>query len=273
MLREAFYQRGDTKLNYVEGPDNGIPFLLLPAFDNRWQSYSSIIPSLAKENHLYALDTRGRGRSDHTAGEYDLKYCLDDVVGFIETVIGEPCHVFGHSLGGWIGLWLAASRPDLVSSLIVGDSSLDVDGFIEAGRSMEEREFNKRLMDWAGKPVEELEEIFTVRYPDRPMEYIETRALTFSQADPEIYRDWYTGRLDKFFDGYDSKKILASLSCPVLVLRAEDGLIGWEEVLWARELNDGLKVKELDGFDHWLGIQDGREQVVIREIMGFLYSF
>jgi pimeloyl-ACP methyl ester carboxylesterase len=273
MLREAFYQRGDIKLNYVEGPDNGPPFLLLPAFDNRWQSYSSIIPILAKETHLYALDTRGRGSSDHTPGEYDLRYCLDDAVGFIEGVIGEPCHVFGHSLGGWIGLWLAASRPDLVTSLVVGDSSLDVDVFIESESSMEGREFNKRLMDWAGKPVEELEEIFTIRYPDRPITYIEMRALTFSQADPEIYRDWVDGRLDRFFAGYNSEEILGSIMCPVLVLRAEDGVIGWEEVLWARELNEGLMVKELDGFDHWLGVQDGREQVVLKEIMSFLYSF
>ncbi|MCW4013114.1 MAG: alpha/beta hydrolase [Candidatus Bathyarchaeota archaeon] len=273
MLREVFYQSENIKLNYVEGPDNGPAFLLLPAFDNRWQSYSSIIPSLAKETHLYALDTRGRGRSDHTPGKYALKCCLEDAIGFIEEVIGEPCHVFGHSLGGWIGLWLAASRPDLVSSLIVGDSSLDVSAFIESEGNIEGREFNKRLMDWAGKPVEELEEIFTIRYPDRPIEYVEMRAMTFSHVDPVVYRDWVDGRLDLFFDGYDSEKILGSVKCPVLVLRAEDGLIGWEEVLWARELNQGLFVKELDGFDHWLGIQDGREQVVIKEIMSFLYSF
>lgn len=273
MLREAFYSRDDIKLNYVEGPDNGPPFLLLPAYDNRWQSYTSIIPRLAKETHFYSLDTRGRGHSDHTHGKYALKCSLDDTIGFIEEVVGESCHVFGHSNGGWIGLWLASSRSDLVSSLIVGDSSLDVDAFIEVGKSEEERKFNKRLMDWAGKPVEELEEIFTIRYPDRPIEYIEMRALTFSQVDPEIYRDWINGELDTFFDGYVSEDILGSLECPVLVLRAEDGLIGWEEVLWARELNQGLMVKEFDGFDHWLGIQDGREQLVLKEIMSFLYSF
>jgi pimeloyl-ACP methyl ester carboxylesterase len=273
MLREAFYQRGDIRLNYVEGPDNGPAFLMLPAFDNRWQSYASIIPSLAKGTHLYALDTRGRGRSDHVPGKYALRYCLDDAIGFIEDVIGKPCHVFGHSLGGWTGLWLAASRPDLVSSLVVGDSNLDVDAFIESESSIEGREFNKRLMDWAGKPVEELEEIFTIRYPDRPIEYIEMRALTFSHVDPEIYRDWVDGRLDQFFGEYVSEEILSSVKCPTLVLRAEDGLIGWEEVLWARELNQSLKVKEFDGFDHWLGIQDGREQVVIKAIMNFLYSF
>ena len=273
MLGEAFYTRNGVKLNYVEGPDNGAPFLLLPAFDNRWQSYASIIPSLAKETHFYALDTRGRGGSTHTPGEYALQHCLNDAVGFIEKVISEPCHVFGHSLGGWIGLWLAASHPELVSSLIIGDSSLDVGAFRESEGSPEGREFNKQLMNWAGKPVEELETILSKHYPNRPVEYIEMRALTFNQADPEIYRDWTNGRLDHFFKGYDSEAILGSVKCPVLVLRAEDGLIGWEEVLWAREVNPGLMVKEFDGFDHWLGIQDGREQSIVKEIVSFLYSF
>ena len=63
MLEEKLYQSGDIKLNYVEGPDNGPAFLLLPAYDDRWQSYSSIIPQLAVNTHLYALDTRGRGKS------------------------------------------------------------------------------------------------------------------------------------------------------------------------------------------------------------------
>ncbi len=273
MLREAFYTHNGVKLNYVEGSDNGAPFLLLPAYDNRWQSYSSLIPRLAKETHFYALDTRGRGRSDHTTGQYSLKHLLSDTVGFIEEVIGEPCHVFGHSNGGWIGLWLASKHPDLVSSLIVGDSSLDVAAFIEANTSEDELESNKRFMDWAGKPVEELETVFSEHYPDRPVEYIETRALTFHQVDPEIYIDWVEGRLDRFFEGYESEEILRSLKCPVLVLQAENGLIGWEEVLWARELYAELLVRELDEVDHWLGIQDGREQVVLREIMNFLYSF
>lgn len=273
MLHEASYVHNGVKLNYVEGPENGDPFLLLPAYDNRWQSYLSIIPRLAKETHFFALDPRGRGGSDHKPGEYLLRYLLDDAIGFIEDVIGESCHIFGHSNGGWIGLWLASQRPDLVSSLIVGDSSLDIRRFIESESSAEGREFNKQLMNWAGKPVEELKEMFSDRYPDRPIEYIEMRALTFNQVDPEIYRDWMDGRLDLFFEGYDSDNILSTINCPVLVLRAEDGLIGWEEVLWARELNEDMMVREFDGFDHWLGIQDGREQAILKEIINFLYSF
>jgi len=50
-------------------------------------------------------------------------------------------------------------------------------------------------------------------------------------------------------------------------------MIPWEEVLWAREVNDGVLIKEMDGFDHWLGIQDGRESAVLSEVFNFLYSF
>jgi len=273
MLNERFFKHGDVKLNYAEGPDNGPAFLLLPAYDNRWQCYSSIIPRLVANTHLYALDTRGRGRSDRTPVSYDLRHSLDDTIGFIEEIMQEPCHIFGHSNGGWIGLWLAAERPDLVKSLIVGDSGLDVSRLIEEGKSEEERAFNQRFMDWAGKPVDELIKIFSSRYSDRSIEYIEMRALTFNQVDPGVYVDWVEGRLDLFFDGYDGEEVLGAVKCPVLVLRAENGMISWEEVLWAREVNDGVMVKEMDGFDHWLGIQDGRESAVLSEIINFLYSF
>lgn len=122
MLQERFYERDGVRLNYAEGPDNGPSLLLLPAYDNRWQSYSSIIPGLASKTHLYILDTRGRGRSDRTPGEYELIHSLKDSIGFIEEVIYGPCHIIGHSSGGWIGMWLASTRPTHVSSLIVGDS-------------------------------------------------------------------------------------------------------------------------------------------------------
>lgn len=273
MLQERFYEGKGVRLNYAEGPDNGPPLLLLPAYDNRWQSYSSIIPELASKTHLYALDTRGRGRSDRTPGEYELVHSLNDTIGFIEEVISGPFHIFGHSNGGWIGLWLASSRPDLVSSLIVGDSALDVESLIEVGKSDDEMEGNRKFMEWAGKPVDELVKVFSERYSDRSLDYIEMRALTFSQVDPEIYSNWVEGRLNKYFEGYDSKAILESIECPTLVLQAESGMISWEEVIWARDTKRDLNVKQMAGMDHWLGIQDGRETAVLSEIINFLYSF
>ncbi len=272
MLSENVFTRDGVRLNYVEGPDKGAPFLLLPAYEDRWQSYSSIIPELASKTRFYALDTRGRGGSDRAPGKYEVVHSLEDTIGFIEEVIGEPCHVFGHSNGGWIGLWVASKRPDLVKSLIVGDSALDIDSYIEEGKSEDEKAGNRRFMDLAGKPIGELVEIFTERYTDRSIEYIEAKALKFSLVDPEIYADWVDGRLDRYFKGYDAEKILSSLQCPTLVLQAEKGMISLDDVIWARSLNENINVKQMNGMNHWLGIQDGRESALLSEIVSFLYS-
>lgn len=273
MLQEQYFKKDKIKLNYVEGPDNGYPFLILPAYDNRWQSYSSIIPKLSSNTHLFGLDARGRGRSDRVPGEYNLHCCLDDTVSFIEEIVREPCHIFGHSSGGWVGLWIASKYPNLVKSLLVGDSSLDVNSFIEIGKSEEERQFNRRLMSWAGKPIEELVTIFSERYKDKAIDFIEMKALTFSQVDPDIYTDWVDGRLDLYFEGYEQEEVIKGIQCPTLVLKAENGMISWEEALWARSLNDDIRVKQMNGMDHWLGIQDGRESAVLSEIINFLFSF
>ncbi|MBC8462791.1 hypothetical protein H8D76_00370 [Candidatus Bathyarchaeota archaeon] len=115
--------------------------------------------------------------------------------------------------------------------------------------------------------------MFSERYTDRDQEYVETRALTFSQVDPEVYRDWVEGRLDRYFNGYDSQTIIESIECPTLVLQAENGMISLDDVIWARSINEEIKVKQMGGMDHWLGIQDGKETEVLSEIISFLYSF
>jgi pimeloyl-ACP methyl ester carboxylesterase len=45
---------------------------------------------------------------------------LADWMGeYIDTVIGNPVHVSGHSFGGWVATWLAVRRPELVRSLVL----------------------------------------------------------------------------------------------------------------------------------------------------------
>ena len=96
--------------------------------------------------------------------------------------------------------------------------------------------------------------------------------MSYHTADPEIYDHWVNGILDVYFEGYDSVKFLKNIKCPTLVLQAEDGMISWEEAVWARDQNPELKFKQLNGFNHGLGLRDGRESTVLGEIMNFLFS-
>lgn len=43
----------------------------------------------------------------------------DDAAAFLDTVVGGPVIVTGHSMGGMVAQWLAARRPELVARLVL----------------------------------------------------------------------------------------------------------------------------------------------------------
>lgn len=103
----------------------GRPLLLVHGYLLSHWSLRHIIPALAAEHDVIAIDLPGHGESDRPAPE---RYRYDDT-GFVETVIGvldelglERASIFGHSMGGGIALATAARHPDRVDRLVVADA-------------------------------------------------------------------------------------------------------------------------------------------------------
>ena len=86
------------------------------------QSWGRALEEAAKRGYrAFSLDLRGHGDSDWSPdGKYTLDAFTADVRQAIEHVGGEPILV-GASLGGIIGLLIAASPPPLVRALVLVD--------------------------------------------------------------------------------------------------------------------------------------------------------
>lgn len=69
---ETTLDTGEIKLNYVVGPDNGPPLVLIPGQGLSLESYQKSLPLLSKEFQVYAVDVRGHGKSTWTPGEYNF---------------------------------------------------------------------------------------------------------------------------------------------------------------------------------------------------------
>jgi pimeloyl-ACP methyl ester carboxylesterase len=108
-LAERLVDLGEVEMNYAVVGDPGSPALLLvPGQTESWWGYEAVLPRLAEHFQAFAVDLRGQGRSSRTPGRYTLDNMGNDLVRFIDVVIGRPTIVSGLSSGGVLTAWLSA---------------------------------------------------------------------------------------------------------------------------------------------------------------------
>jgi pimeloyl-ACP methyl ester carboxylesterase len=73
------------------------------------------------------FDHRGQGQSGVTDDGYDIETLTADAAALIEHLGVAPCHFVGLSMGGFVGMRLAAQRPDLLKSLTLLDTSAEAE--------------------------------------------------------------------------------------------------------------------------------------------------
>lgn len=120
-FQELSFTTNGVMLNYVVGPNNGLPLLLIPGQMESWQGYKCVLPELSKRFHIFVPDLRGHGKSTWTPGQYSYNICGNDLKHFIQEVVREPVIVAGLSSGGVLAIWLAANVPEDVLAIIAED--------------------------------------------------------------------------------------------------------------------------------------------------------
>ncbi|HZC27912.1 MAG TPA: alpha/beta fold hydrolase [Actinopolymorphaceae bacterium] len=86
---------------------SGPPLVLLHGLGHRWQGWSPVLPLLAAEHEVIAVDLPGFGASPPTAGTRWREDLVPAVAGFLAELDLDRPHVAGNSLGGVIALELA----------------------------------------------------------------------------------------------------------------------------------------------------------------------
>jgi pimeloyl-ACP methyl ester carboxylesterase len=123
---EQLFDTGEVELNYATTGDPSLPALLLiPGQTESWWGYEAAMPLLADHFEAFAVDLRGQGRSSRTPGRYTLDNIGNDLVRFIDEVIGRPTVVAGLSSGGVVSAWLSAyAKPGQVVGACYEDPPL-----------------------------------------------------------------------------------------------------------------------------------------------------
>jgi aminoacrylate hydrolase len=106
----------DVSIHY-EIVGKGQPVLMIAGTASDGASWAPLLPLLQDRFQLILIDNRGSGQTRH-AGRIFIEDIVADSAKLIDHMDFGPLPVIGHSLGGAIGLRLAASHPHKVSKLV-----------------------------------------------------------------------------------------------------------------------------------------------------------
>lgn len=253
---ELRFQTDDVTLNYVAGPDNGLPLLLIPGQMESWEGYKLVLAQLSNNFQIFVPDLRGHGKSTRTPGHYSYNICGNDLKNFLREVVRQPAIVAGLSSGGVLAIWLAANTPENVLAVIAEDPPI----FSSVWPRIRDEKFLsysfQTAVDVLGKPgkrdIEEylsrmgapvqgktelmkippfilkviffLDRMNKALRPDKPYE---TPFLPFnmragnkflSEYDTDFSRATIDGDLSKDFD---PEATLKRVKCPMLLMRGD----------------------------------------------------
>jgi pimeloyl-ACP methyl ester carboxylesterase len=108
---------------YYERAGSGEPELLLvPGWCCDRTAFQPQFDHFAETHAVTALDPRGCGRSDRPNSGYAIPDLADDLAQFCAAVGIDKPVVIGHSLGGMIGVELAARYPSVPRALVLVDA-------------------------------------------------------------------------------------------------------------------------------------------------------
>jgi pimeloyl-ACP methyl ester carboxylesterase len=124
-LTQKQVKLGDFTLKYLEAGTASAtaPIVLLHGWGISAEPYREIVSQLAQRHRIIAPDLPGfaDSREFGLIDSYDRYAQI--LLAFLAALGIETAHFIGHSLGGGIGITIAATAPERVESLILVDST------------------------------------------------------------------------------------------------------------------------------------------------------
>lgn len=230
---------------YYEQQGSGEPLILIPYLAADHACYAFQVAEYAKHFTCIALDLRGSGESDKSAGSVSLELYADDVAALMQAIGIQRAHVTGLSLGAGVGMWLAAKYPDKVKSLSVHSGWTKTDEYLRTiieGWQVLARALNdvqemviRGMFPWCLSP-----NLYTTRY-----EYVRSLA-DFVRSRPPLSVEGFIQQSNAVL-AHDVEAQLTKITAPTqITLGRHDQLTS---LRFAGPLNSAIKNSELVVFE------------------------
>jgi pimeloyl-ACP methyl ester carboxylesterase len=218
--QDKFVTVNGLRLHYLDwGTEGKPPFVLLHGGSAYAHWWDFVAPAFAENFHVYALDQRGHGESQHVdPPAYATRHYLSDLREFMGALGLQKPILLGHSMGGHNSLIYATQCADDLSALILVDTDAV---YPEAAV-----QFLHKLGEKPAKVFDSFAEAVS-RFQLLPREtYLPGEKLRSLAAFAFRQREdgKWVAKLDRktlFREPINGLPLLPQITCPTLVVRAE----------------------------------------------------
>ena len=227
------------KLRLQYGKEREKTVLCVHGISASCRCWDNIAEALTLQHSVLAMDLRGRGLSEKPASGYSVSHHCRDIDALLKHQNINQVIILGHSLGALIGLELAARFPGKVERLIL------VDGGGQLTKEQREKVFAgiQPTLDRLGK-IFLSKEAYLDLMKNNPLLKPWTHALekyylyeleeveggVRSRVKPEHIKE----EADNLTD-YTVAEFYPRIECPVLILRAPEGMTTPDNILLPEE--------------------------------------
>lgn len=288
-MEKQFTTESGNVINYGEVANDKPALLLIHGQMGIWEDYALVMPQLSQNWHIYAVDVYGHGESSHNERLYYIDVNGDDIITFINEVIGEPTVVAGHSNGALTAAYVAAYGGENIAGAVLEDPPV----FSTEGEGWEESfaylDTYKNLHDYDQSDRSECWEAYYLRHCYWGELYMKdsiSNIADYAQSYHDKHPDepvrigfmpssvWYIFQFAKEYDfaygenfydlswnhGYSQEKILSDIEVPCVYIHAKENIAENGTYLCAasREqaeravayIGDSCRLVETDDSDH-----------------------
>lgn len=108
-FRQVPTQSGEVIHVRIDGPEDGMPVLLITGFIGVADFWNPLIELMKQDFRVISYDQRGTGQSGKYDDALSMEQLADDALTILKAVAACPTVVLGHSMGACVG-WILADK-------------------------------------------------------------------------------------------------------------------------------------------------------------------
>jgi 3-carboxy-cis,cis-muconate cycloisomerase/3-oxoadipate enol-lactonase len=202
-----------VRLGYeLSGPEQAPLLVLSNSMGTTMAMWDQQVAALTGRLRVLRYDHRGHGASEVPPGPYRIERLGADLLGLLDDLGLGRVSFCGLSLGGMVGMWLAANAPDRIDRLALCCTAATVNGEVYLARAAKVR------AGGTGAVVDEVvDRWFTPAFRRAAPDQVE-RAVAMLRATPD---EGYAGCCEALA-AMDLRAALPAITAPTLVIAGAD---------------------------------------------------